>query len=190
MAAAEMSTLMEALRLVINEHQKSTLLQISTILTEEKKKLADYKSALQRSLQDCDSQRAKLATLTTDGAKLLQANVDFEVSIKRSNQALEDIQISKRQYHHIQGIDQLEILKRQIVQCGRYVKYNNPGLEKRTVASREQKQLKLDGMRLDPADMEIVLDAVRSNKVSRSERSFGIRASSKWSILHGPKEEK
>ena len=171
-ATAEAMTLMEALHCVIDEHEKSILLQISTMHTQEKKQLADYKGALERSLQECDSQTAKLAMLATDGTKLMQAKADFEVCIKRGNQTLERMQSPKCKHYHIQGMDQLERLKEQIVLCGQYVKYGNPELEKRTVASRGQKQLELDGMCLNPADMEIVLDAVRSNTVSNSDFCF------------------
>ena len=171
-AETQVKESMAALRRVIDEHERSTLLQISTIRTQEESELDDYKGALERHLQQCDSQMAKLTSLTTDGTKLMQSKVDFEVYIKRSNDALGGMQIPRRKYHHIQGIDQLEILKKQILPYSRYVKCSNPELEKGIVDSQGQKHLKLNGMGLTPADMEAVAPAVRSNKVSNGEVSF------------------
>ena len=70
----------------------------------------------------------------------MQAKSDFEVYMERSNDALKEMQIPRRQYHYIQGIDQLEILKTQIVQCGRYVRCSNPELEICIVNSQGQKK--------------------------------------------------
>ena len=171
-AETEVKTSMTAFRRVINEHERSTLLQISAKRTQEKKELNDYKGVLERHLQEYDLQKAKLATLITDRTKLMQAKADFEVHVKRINQTLEVTQIPRRQYHHIQGIDQLEILKKQLVQCVHYVRCSDPEVERRMVDSQGENELKLDGMYLNPSDMRMVLDAVRSDKVSNSDLYF------------------
>ena len=68
-AETEVKTSMAALCRVIDEHERSTLQQITTKRTQEKKELDDYKGALEGYLQYCDLQKAKLAKLTTDGTK-------------------------------------------------------------------------------------------------------------------------
>ena len=163
---------MAALRRVIDEHERSMLQQISAKRTQEKRELEDYKGALARILRECDFQKAGLSILTTDGTKLMQAKADFEVHVKNTNKALQTMQIPRRQYHHIQGIDQLEILKRQIAQCVRYVRCSNPELERRIVNSQGQNYLELQAVCSTSADMEAVAHAVRSNKVSISEFCF------------------
>ena len=157
---------MAALRLMIDEHEKSTLQQISALRTEETKRLKDYKAELKWQSLQCDAQKDKLAKLTTDGVDLMKSEVDFIVSIDEIKRALEEMQIPRINYHHIQGIDQMEIVRKQIAQFGRYVKYSNPKIEKRIADSEGQSKLDLDGVGLTIADMDLVAEAVRSNKVS------------------------
>ena len=171
-AETQVKQSMEALRRIIDEHERSTLLQISTLRAQEKNELDNYKDALERHLQECDLQMAKLTILATDGTKLMRSKADFEASIRRSNDASKEMQIPRRKYHHIHGIDQLEMLNEQIAQYGLYARCHNPELEKRIIDSQGQNQLQLNGMNLTPADMKVVVTAVRSDKVSNGEVSF------------------
>ena len=159
---------MAALRLMIDEHEKSTLQQIAALRTEESSRLKDYKAELKWQSIQCDQQKDKLAKLTTDGIDLMQSEAAFKVSMQEITRALEEMQIPRRNYHHIQGIDQMEMVREQITQCGRYVKYSNLKLEQRIAVSDGQSKLELEDVRLTVADMGIVAHAVQSNQVSNS----------------------
>ena len=172
MAETGVKTSMAALRREIDQHETSILQQISILRNQEKQKMNDYKGALEEHSQEYHVQKAKLENLRTDGTQLMQSKEASEISIQRSNETLKAMQIPRLEYHHVQGIDQLQSLKEQIAQCGRYVKYSNPKLERLILNRTVQHEIRLDDMGLTRADMEIVADAIRSMEVTNSDCCF------------------
>ena len=166
---------MVALRRAIDEHERSTLEQISASRAQEKKQLDDYKGEARRQLRECDLQKAKLEMLMLmkDGSRTVRSIGDFDEDIRRSNEAVQAMQMPKRTYHYVQGLGQLKSIQEQIARCGRYIRCSNRELERRIVDSDGQELLNVDDMNLTPSDMEVVASAVRYNRVrSRESSSF------------------
>ena len=158
---------MAALRVMINEHEKTVLKQISTVRSEESQRLKDYKAGLKWQTYQWDEQKEKLERLRIDGIDVMRSEAEFQASMANINQALEGMQIPRRNFYHIQGIDQMEKVKKKIAQWGRYVPYSNPEVEEHIADSAGQSKLELNDMCLDLEDVDIVAHTVRSSKVSK-----------------------
>ena len=162
---------MAALRLAIDRQETSIRQQIYAAQTDEIKRLEDYKGGVKRQSDDCDLLRAKLEMLVLmkGDAKLLRSKEEFQDVIKRSNEILQTSQMPGRTSRHLHGFEQLEALKTGIAQCGRYARCDNPELEKRIVDINEKRELNLDGIKISPADMKIVVHVLRCNPVRSHE---------------------
>ena len=169
-AELDVKETMAVLRRAIDEHERVTLEQISVLRAQEKKQLDDYKDEARRCLRECDLQKAKLEMLMLmkDGTKTVRSIDDFDDDIRRSNDAVQAMQLPRRTYHYLQGLGQLKSIEEQIARCGRYIRCSNRELERRIVDSDGQELLNVDDMNLTPSDMEAVANAVRYNRVRSS----------------------
>ena len=167
-ARKELTKSMLALRQLIDEHGRATLDLISSLEAQEKKALEDYKVPIRLRLQECQVQKAKLEIILSirDETRLVRSRAQFECAILESDQTLQDLQVPRRAYYHIQGVDQAQGLRESIVQCARYERYSNPELEKIIVDSNGSDVLNLDGKCRNHGDMKMVVDILGQSTVS------------------------
>ncbi|CAF0872985.1 unnamed protein product [Adineta steineri] len=134
--------IMTSLRDTIDKHEQELLKEISTIEIEHKNQIEEYKTRLKYEPQNLSMQRAALNILLTtkNYAKLLNATQEFEDYIKRTNEILQTINIPNATIYELTGFDQLEVIKKQILQCGQYINNNN---NSQLILNNDHKEKKL-----------------------------------------------
>ena len=119
-------------------------------------------------LQECDLLKAKLEMLVSvrDETRLVRSKAEFSRTILATDQTLQAVQIPRRDYHHIQGVDQMQALLQSIAQCARYEPHSNPELEELIVDSNGNDTLNLDGRCRNAGDIRMVVDILGQSTVS------------------------
>jgi hypothetical protein len=144
--------------------------RILTIETNQKQLIEEIKTTLRNEMQSLNLRKAMLEVLfaSTDHTKLLKAKQGFDDYIKKTNETLKELQIPTRIDYRLEGLDQLEDLKKKILQCGQCVEYSNSELGKFINSLETNRQLDLNGKKLIDQDMKIVADALRKTTVRKS----------------------
>jgi transcription termination factor NusB len=165
---------MVSLRRIIDKHEQTMLQQILTIEVNQKKRMEKCKMSLKNELQSLKMRNATLEMLfsTKDHTKLIQVKQEFESYVTKTNETLQRLQMPTRTYHRLQGLDQLQEVKKKILQFGQYVNYSNPQLDKRIADNGKEQKLILTKSSLTDMDIKIVADALRNNTVRKICFSF------------------
>jgi hypothetical protein len=167
-ARRELTMFMAALRQQIDKHGRATLDLISSVEAQQKKSLEDYKVPLRLRLQECDLLKAKLEMLVSvrDETRLVRSKAQFERAIRETDQTLQDVQVPRRVYHHIQGVEQMQAIEQSIAQCAQYKEYRNSELQEFIVNSNGNDTLNLDGRCRNTGDIRMVVDILGQSTVS------------------------
>jgi hypothetical protein len=163
---------MQSLRKIIDEHEKAMIQRILTIEKKQQKQFNDYRSSVKNELQSANIQKKSFEMIfsTRNHAKLLQTKRRFDTYVEQANRTLKTLSIPTRTAYSLGGIDRLQMLKENIIQCAKYVEvspYRNPELEKIIADSQTKRELDLRNKSLTDLDMIIVTDLLRTSTVSK-----------------------
>jgi hypothetical protein len=163
---------MASLRNIIDQHEKATLEQILMTEKGQKKQLKDYKTPLKNELQNLSMQKATYEILLSSKKyiQLLQAKQEFDKYVMKTHGILKSSPLPTRTEYCLGGLDQLRILKENIIQCGRYIElpsYRNLQLERFIADRQTAEKLDLSRGNLTDSDMKIVADLLRKNIVRK-----------------------
>ncbi|CAM2702981.1 unnamed protein product [Rotaria socialis] len=150
-----------SLREIINTHERNMLEKISATEQEQKKQLEDFKNPLKNELQNLNMQKAIFEILVTSNnhTKILQIKKDFDNYIHKTKGTLKSLQISTKTEFSVQGLDQLQFLKQEIEQYGKYIQipaYHNSELEQFISQNRKKQKMNLNNRNLNDSDMKIL----------------------------------
>ncbi|CAF4556775.1 unnamed protein product [Rotaria sp. Silwood2] len=165
-----MTESMAELRQIIDEHEKNMLQNISNTEEEQKTKLEDYKRSLTNDLQHLNMQKMsfEMLSLISNHNKLLEVKQGFDNYVNETNEKLKLLPMPTVTEYFLEGIDQLQSLKQNILQCGRYIEvppYRNPQLEQFINDNRKNRRIDLKLRNLTDSDMKIVADMIRQSTV-------------------------
>ncbi|CAF4055174.1 unnamed protein product, partial [Rotaria sp. Silwood1] len=163
---------MTEIRQIIDEHEKNILQNISNTEEEQKKRLEDYKKPLTNELQRLNMQKVSFEMLSSirNHTKLLEAKQGFHNYVKETNEKLKLTPMVTVTEYFLEGVNQLQSLKQNILQCGRYIEvppYRNPQLEEFISDNRKSRKLDLKLRNLTDSDMKIVADTMRQSTVQK-----------------------
>ncbi|CAF1006618.1 unnamed protein product [Rotaria sordida] len=166
---------MNFLQRIINEHEKEILENIQNIDENNNKLMEDFKIRLQNELQQLDIQKTTLEILlsSNDPMKLMHARQDFFDYINRRNRILQGLQLPTKHIYYIEGIDQIQNVRHNILQCGQLIDilkqpdetiaYYNPQLEKLIIDNQTQQEWNFERKIMIDEDMKIIADALKNN---------------------------
>ncbi|CAF3599181.1 unnamed protein product [Rotaria socialis] len=157
-----------SLREIINTHERNMLEKISATEQEQKKQLEDFKNPLKNELQNLNMQKAIFEILVTSNnhTKILQIKKDFDNYIHKTKGTLKSLQISTKTEFSVQGLDQLQFLKQEIEQYGKYIQipaYHNSELEQFISQNRKKQKMNLNNRNLNDSDMKILVDILKES---------------------------
>ena len=155
------------LRLLIDKHEKTVIQQIEESTSKQKEQVEQYEKRLRSEQQNLNVQRALFETLKSTGnnTKLLQFKQQFTDYSSRTFENLSALELPTPATCHIEGLNQFEELKENILQYGCFVEHQNLPQKKDNVDIEAKSDLYLGYQVLDADQMNILIDGLQNNKV-------------------------
>jgi hypothetical protein len=166
---SKVTDIMASLRQIIDEQEKVLLENIRAVERDQKKSVEEYKRLLQGEQQSFIEQVLDFVVVCKDkqSKKQLEAKLQFEDYIKRTDLKLLELKPLTRTANHVTGLEKIKEIETQIrnIRVEKVPKYVNQELQQRIANNPDKSTLNLANSKLTDLDMEIVADELEINEV-------------------------
>ncbi|CAF1259758.1 unnamed protein product [Rotaria sp. Silwood1] len=166
---------MNFLQRIIDEHEQEILQKLRDIDINNNKLMENFKNHLINELYELELQKTTLEILSSskDPIKLMHARPQFIDYINQRNYILQNLQLPTKHIHYIEGMDLVQYIRENILQCGRIIDglkqpnkniiYPNPQLEKLIGNNQTKYEWNFQKKILIDEDIKIIADALITN---------------------------
>ena len=166
--------MMKVLRDTLDQHEKTVVADVTRIKQEQTATFERHGTSLKFELRACEWKKItlKLIDEMQGHMKVLQSRPQFDSYVSKANETLGNFRMPRRIEYYLANLEQSDIIKQTILQCGAYKEvppYNNPALTGKLANAATTTELILNGMELKDADMPPVAAVLETSTVSVTE---------------------
>ncbi|CAF4484565.1 unnamed protein product, partial [Rotaria socialis] len=166
---------MKFLRQILEQHEEELSRKIETIDRDNNQLMEDFRIRLENELEYLENQKTTLDILQSsrDPMKIIRARQGFIDYTDRIKRILLGLRLPATHNYHIEGIDQIQIAREKILECGKFIEgltptnrnieYSNQRLESLIVDYQRKEEWPFEKRDLTDQDMKIVADALKEN---------------------------
>ncbi|CAF2130151.1 unnamed protein product [Rotaria magnacalcarata] len=172
------SNSMKFLKQILEQHEEELLRKVENIDQDNNQLMEDFRIRLQNELECLENHKTILGILQSsrDPMKIIRARQGFIDYTDRIKRILVGLRLPAMHNYHIEGIDQIQIAREKILDCGKFIEgliptntnidYSNQRLESLIVDYQTKEEWSFEKRYLTDQDMKIIADALKENTVA------------------------
>ncbi|CAF4094290.1 unnamed protein product [Rotaria magnacalcarata] len=169
------SNSMKFLKQILEQHEEELLRKVENIDRDNNQLMEDFRIRLQNELECLENHKTILGILQSsrDPMKIIRARQGFIDYTDRIKRILVGLRLPAMHNYHIEGIDQIQIAREKILDCGKFIEgliptntnidYSNQRLESLIVDYQTKEEWSFEKRYLTDQDMKIIADALKEN---------------------------
>ena len=175
---------MKFLKQILEQHEEDLSRKIENIDRANNQLMEDFRIRLQNELEGLENQKTILDLLQSsrDPMKIIRARQGFIDYIDRIKRILLGLRLPATHNYHIEGIDQIQIAREKILECGKFIEgltptninteYSNQHLVSLIVDYQTKEEWQFQTRYLMDQDVKIIANALKENTVRKKENFF------------------